>query len=127
MSRMKAYKIYNINEIEHELEISLYAFSRTIPDRYITRFLEESSTTKDVTTLIEELTEGDYDKRKVVINDYDDLTLEVIASTDWVVKDGYDRGVYLVGVKIEFLLEDDESTRYYNHIDFYNVEVRLKS
>lgn len=127
MGRMKAYKIYNINEIEHEVEISLYAFSRAIPDRYITRFLEESSTKEDVATLIEELIEGDYDKRKVVINDYDDLILEVIASTDWVVKDGYDRSVYLVGVKIEFLLEDDESTRYYNHIDFYNVEVRLKS
>lgn len=120
----KAYKIYNINEIEDEVEISLYAFSRTIPDRYINRFLDKSSTLETITTLVETLIESDYDELKVVINDWEDLVFEIVASTDWIVR--CVNGVCHVDTKVQFLLKDEKYGRKYEHSELYRVNIIIK-
>lgn len=124
MGRRNAYKIYNINTIEDEVGISLYTFSRTIPDRYITRFLDKSSTLETITTLIETLIESDYDEFKVVIDDWEDLVFDIVASTDWIVRCVDD--VYHVDAKVQFLLEDEKYGKNYEHSELYRVNIVLK-
>lgn len=124
MGRRNAYKIYNINDIQKEVEISLYTFSRTIPDRYITRFLDKSSTLETITTLIETLIESDYDELKVVIDDWEDLVFDVIASTDWIVRCVDD--VYHVDTKIQFLLKDEKYGTNYEHSELHRVNIECK-
>lgn len=124
MGRRNAYKIYNINDVENEVVFSLNGFSQLINDRYITRFLEESSTVEDITALIEDLIEGDWDERKIVINDYEDLVLEVIASSDWIVRCEQDK--YHVDTKVQFLLRDEELGSYYEYVGLYRVIIVIK-
>lgn len=124
MGRRNAYKIYNINDIEKEVEISLYDFSQIISDRYITRFLKESSTIEDIVTLIEDMIECDWNERRVEINDYNDLVLKVIASTDWIVR--YEGEIYHVDIKVQFLLRDEELDDNYEHTALHRVNIECK-
>ena len=121
MSRRNAYEIYNINYVEDEVRISLDTFSRTIDDRYVSRFLNESDVIEETTALVETLIEGDYYEWKLVISDYDDLILEVIASTDWIIR-CVDK-MYHVDVKVQFLSKDEEFGKNHEHGELYRVNI----